>query len=114
MLVYNAVTELPIRSFLLLAAVADLELTPLAVVLKHPTQRQDDCFETARDHNPCILRASLANNGLGEVSEYQWIGLLSEPGRQQQVYGDERGNMRCGNNRAIRKYRDPVQTQQTS
>lgn len=61
MLVYNAVTEFPMRSRRCLAAVAAREVTPLAVVLRHPAQRQDDCLETARDHKPCILRASLSN-----------------------------------------------------
>jgi hypothetical protein len=61
MLPYSAVTEFPIRSRLLLADAAR-EVTPLAVVLKHPTQRQDDCFETVRDHKPCILRALLSHS----------------------------------------------------
>lgn len=60
MLVYNAVTELPIRRRLLLAAVVDREVTPVAVVLKHETQRQVDCEGAARDHKPCIVNALLS------------------------------------------------------
>lgn len=59
MLVYRAVTEFPIRSRLLLAAVADREVTLLAVVLKHETQRQDDCDTAARDHKLRIIGSSL-------------------------------------------------------
>jgi hypothetical protein len=62
-LVYNAVTEFPMRSFFLLAAPADREVTPLAVVLRHETQRQDDCDRAARDHKLCIIGTSLLGTG---------------------------------------------------
>lgn len=71
-------TEFPILNFLLLAAVADREVTPLATVLKHETHRQVDCDGAARDHMLCIIGTSLSKDSRGWDIEEEAIGLPTE------------------------------------
>lgn len=84
-LVYNAVTEFPMRRRLLLALAVDLEVTPLAVVLKHETQRQLDRVAAVRDHKPCILKASLSTIGIGLFENRKFDSLWSPMGKCSQV-----------------------------
>ena len=102
---YKAVTELPIRSRLLLAAAADRDVTPLAVVLRHETQRQLDCDAAARDQRLCIIGSSL-------------LVYTKEKEAEQQLNSLERAPERVGNgcNAESKLFRAnlPVQTGQTS